>query len=232
MFYDYQLLGSGFRVFRKLHTWETNDRLNLFYCLEEHARNPKIAAKTFLIFGTRHWTYKETYEIVLKYGTLFKSKYGVKPGEIIAMDFMNSDKFIFIFFGLWSIGARPAFINYNLTDKALAHCLRVSTATRCIVDPKVEKSVTQDVRNDVPNVDFIIFTPELEAEVMSVQPVREPNSARSETTAATLALLIYTSGTTGLPKPAVVSWGKIIVSAAHVSDWGKMKSDDIFYTVS
>jgi len=216
----------------RLSSREKNDRLNIFYNLEEHAKNKKVAGKTFLIYEGRHWTYKETYETVLKYGTFFKSTLAVKPEQIVAVDFMNSERFIFIWFGLWSIGARPAFINYNLTGKALAHCVRVSTATRCIVDPEVEDRVTQEVRDELPNVEFTAYTPELEAEILSMQAHREPDSVRSGNTTSSLAMLIYTSGTTGLPKPAVVSWQKIIMTAALIGDWGRLRSDDIVYTVS
>lgn len=204
--------------------------MNLFYHLEEYAQDQKTADKTFLIYEDRQWTYEQTYEMVLKYGTFLKSTYGIKPMEIVAMNYMNSEKFIFLWLGLWSIGACPAFINYNLTDKALAHCIRISTASRCILDPEVESKVTQAVRDEVSGVHFIIFTPDLQAQAMSIQAVREPNSVRSGVEPSTLAMLIYTSGTTGLPKPAIVSWSKVIVSAAHVSDWSRMKPDDIYYT--
>lgn len=212
-------------------SWEKKDRLNLFYCLEEHAKNKKTANKTLIIHKDRHWTYKETYENVLKYSAFFKNTLGIKPREIVAMDYMNSDTFIFIWFGIWSLGAWPAFINYNLTGKALAHCLRVSTATKCIVDPGVEHNVTQDVRDEVPGVEFVIFTPELESKAISMHLHREPDSSRSEKKSTNLAMLIYTSGTTGLPKAAIMSWAKLVLSSSHASDWGKWKSDDILYTV-
>ena len=124
---------------------EKKDRLSTFYILEEHAKG-KLANKVFLIYEGKQWTYKETYENALKYGTWLKTKYGVKSKEIVAMDFMNSDKFIFLWFGLWAIGAKPAFINYNLTGKALAHCVNVSTSRLLFVDPQVLENVTQEVR--------------------------------------------------------------------------------------
>jgi len=47
---------------------------------------------------------------------------------------MNSPEFIFAWLGLWAIGAAPAMINYNLSGKALLHCLGVSGATVLLVD--------------------------------------------------------------------------------------------------
>jgi len=146
------------------------------------------------------------------------------------MDFMNSEKFIFIWLGLWSVGARAAFINYNLTGKALAHCIRVSTARLVLVDSEVNYKVTQEVRDELPTVEFKSFSPELEAVVMSTEGIREPDSLRTETKVQNPAILIYTSGTTGLPKPAVVSWRKIILGAIVVEKSMSYGRPDILYT--
>lgn len=185
-----------------------------------------------LSFQGRQWTYKEVYQTALKYGTWLKTKYHIIPKEIVAIDFMNSEHFIFIWVGLWSIGAKPAFINYNLTDKALAHCIRVSTARVVFVDPQVQHNVTQDVRDELPNVQFEFFTPELEVESMATEGVREPDSTRSDDKSTNMAILIYTSGTTGLPKGAIVSWQKVLGTAKLIPTWSSLNQNDIFYTVS
>lgn len=210
---------------------EKKDRLNLFYQLEEHALG-KQANTVMLIFEGRQWTYKEAYQTAVKYGTWLKIKYSIKPKEVVAMDFVNSEKFIFIWLGLWAIGAKPAFINYNLTGKALAHCIRVSTARITLVDLNIEDKITQEVRDELPNVQFQTFSPELEAEVMSTEGVREPDDARTDDKSHNMAILIYTSGTTGLPKGAIVSWKKILVGSKIVPSFVGMAKRDVFYTVS
>jgi acyl-CoA synthetase (AMP-forming)/AMP-acid ligase II len=58
----------------------------------------------------------------------------VQKDEIVAMDFVNSDVFVWVWFGLWSIGAKPAFLNYNLTGKPLVHTVKTSTARLVLVD--------------------------------------------------------------------------------------------------
>lgn len=229
LFYDWHTLGNGIAAGFKCDRREKQDRLSVFYDLEEHAQG-KLANKVFLLFEGRKWTYKETYENALKYGTWFKTKYGINSKEIVAMDFMNSEKFIFIWLGLWSIGAKPAFINYNLTGKALSHCIGVSTSRLALIDPQVQGNVTQDVRDELPNVQFEILTPELEAMVMSTEGIRVQDSERSESLAQNLAILIFTSGTTGLPKPAIVSWRKIIGSMNLFPKWMGFTKKDTFYT--
>lgn len=209
---------------------EKRDRLNVFYRLEDHALG-KQANTVLLIFEGRQWTYKEVYQTALKYGTWLKTRYNIKPKEVVAMDFVNSEKFVFIWLGLWAIGAKPAFINYNLTEKALAHCIRVSTARLILVDLNIKDNVTQEVQDELPNVQFQIFDPKLEAEAISTEGIREPDDVRTDDKSHNMGILIYTSGTTGLPKGAIVSWKKILVGAGIVPPWMGMTKRDVFYTV-
>lgn len=188
------------------------------------------------------WTYKQAYDIVLKYGAWFKSRHGVQPKEIVAMDYMNSHHFAFLWLGLWSIGARPAFINYNLTGQALVHCIRTSTARLLIVDPEVKPAVTDDVIREITtagfregaqsSVEVVFFTPNVETEVLSVESQRAPDSTRAGAMSQDMAILIYTSGTTGLPKPAIVSWNKPTHASRFAHDWMGWRDDDVMYTVS
>ena len=225
-----RLVGSAFKAeFRNAQRLK-RDRLNTFYALEDHARG-KIGNDVFIIFEGKKWTYKQVYDIALQYGTWFKTVHNVKPKEIVALDGMNSEKFVFVWMGLWSIGAKPALINYNLSGKALAHCIRASTARLIIIDPEIQHNVTQEVRDELNSVEFQVLTPDVEAVVMSTPGVREPDHVRSEDSPANIATLIYTSGTTGLPKPAIVSWRKINIGANHVASFSSYHRPDIFYTV-
>lgn len=228
--YDWYLLGSAIKSLIKMGFNEKKDKLNLFYVLEGYATSKKTADNICLVFEGRQWTYKEVYQTVLKQGTWLKTRYGIKPKDIVVMNFMNSEKFIFMWLAIWSIGGKPAFINYNLTGKALAHCMRVSASRIAFIDAEVQSNVTQEVRDELPGVQFQVFTPELEADIAAIEPVREPDSARTEDKASNMAIVIYTSGTTGLPKGAIVSWKKIIVGTGIVCPWMWMTQKDVFYT--
>ena len=230
--YDWQLFVSLMNSIIVSSSREQTGRLNPFYVLEDRAKDKKLADKVFLIFEGRRWTFKQVYETVLKYGTWLKTSFGIKHQEIVAINFMNSEKFLFMLLGLWSIGARPAFINYNLTGKPLAHCIRVSSARLVLVDPDVANNVTDKERAELPGIQFIVFTPQLEVEVMHTTAVREPDTERWAGKMQDMANLIYTSGTTGLPKPAIVSWHKNIAAPLGVARWIRLKKKDVFYTVS
>jgi acyl-CoA synthetase (AMP-forming)/AMP-acid ligase II len=84
---------------------------------------------------------------VLKYGSWLKSK-GVEKDEIVAMDFVNSEVFIWMWFGLWSIGAKPAFINTNLTGKPLIHTIKTSTARLVLVDENGRDKFQEEVMKE------------------------------------------------------------------------------------
>lgn len=222
------LFGSILRLVRSVRANKTN----AFYVLEAHATNPKSANRTFLLFEDKAWTYAETYTMALRYGTYLKQVHGVKEKDVVALDCQNSDLFVFCWFGLWSIGATPAFINHHLTAKPLAHSLRSSTAKLVLVDPHVQDTLTEEVRAEVPsNVDFIILDSDLRRKIESMpDPVRYPDSVRSVERYVGMAILIYTSGTTGLPKPAVVSWAKIY-TAAYMTGYGtNLTPNDVYYT--
>ncbi|RDW69911.1 hypothetical protein BP5796_08308 [Coleophoma crateriformis] len=226
---DVRSLRSGLAAQSRGVSKEKKGVLNAFYMLEDYAQG-KLANKPFLIFEGRTWTYKEGYETVLRYGQWLKNVHNVKPKEIVALDFMNGPNFLFIWFGLWSIGAKPAFLNYNLSDKALAHCIRVSKTKLVLVDPDVQQNVTEDVKEALPGVTCVVFSSDLEAEALSTAGVREPDECRREDKLRGIAVLIYTSGTTGLPKPAVVSWMKMGVAPEHIGRLMGYQPKDILYT--
>ncbi len=98
------------------------------------------------LFEDRAYTYAEAYQLVLRWGTWLKDQHGVAPGDIVGIDLQNSDAFFFAWFGLWSIGATPAFINYNLTGNALAHSIRTSTARLVLVDPMLQEKISEQIR--------------------------------------------------------------------------------------
>lgn len=230
--YDLSLI-RGFLPAAIKNTWRENyDRANNFYKLEDRATTKSSANRTFLIYEDRTWTYAQSYDMALRYGNWLQNKYGVKKGDIVAMDMMNSDHFVLLTFGLWSIGAKPAYINYNLTGKPLTHCVKAAGTTLMLVEPDVESKVDNDIRNELKDLRIELLTPELMAEIEKTEPTRPPDALREGQLSRDMAILIYTSGTTGLPKAAVVAWGKLTMAGTIAAGFINMKPGDIFYTVS
>ena len=220
---------------------ETRDRLNLFYTFEAYARSSSTAKKTFLACEGKTWTYREAYDIVLRYGCWLQERHAVKPKEIVAMDLINSPQFIFLWLGLWSIGACPAFINYNLSGDSLMHCIKTSTARLILVDEALKETFPPTIvewaagagpKGALKPVEIVFLSPQIEYEISAVKGTRPPNDLRNGIVGHDTAVLIYTSGTTGMPKPAIVSWGKVAVGSKFVGRWYGLKRTDSFYTVS
>ncbi|KAK5993027.1 Very long-chain fatty acid transport protein [Cladobotryum mycophilum] len=229
--HDYALFKVAFLAAGRIITRRRTNRINLFFDLEERAKNPKTTSRAFLIFEGKTFTYAEVYEKSLRYGNWLKTKLGVKPKDMVAMDFQNSDTFIFIWFAIWSIGATPSFINYNLTGKSLSHCIKTSETKICLIDPEVASTFDDSAREDLGDVNLIIFTPEVEAEASSFPSVRGPDADLAENEPTKPAILIFTSGTTGLPKPAIVAWTKVYFGGTSTEVMvGRGSKDDIMYT--
>lgn len=240
VFYDYQLINALVKITLKQRAAEKQDRLNFFYVLEKQALAPNSANRPFLVCDGQTWTYKETYETVLRYGQYFKQSHGIQPKEVVAMDLMNSATFIFIWLGLWSIGAFPAFINYGLSGKPLTHCIRVSAARLVVADQEVRDKFTEEqlaefsspnFRDGKGPVEVVFVTPDVESRILEAPAVREEDSVRSSPQIRDMSLLIFTSGTTGYPKPAIISWSKFWSASIFISNWLSFRTDDRIFTV-
>lgn len=212
--------------------------MNNFYYLEEHkvARPQSI----FLVFEQRQWTNSQAYETVLCWANYFVDL-GVKQQEIVALDFMNGPAFVFAIFGLWAVGATPAFINYNLKGHPLEHCIEVSTAKYIIYDEEIEMNIDSIAealnRSGIIKVCYRARSRETssiqsidEATILRQSRERPSDSLRSSAKALDAAVLIYTSGSTGLPKAAVVTWTKFSSGARASSGAMGITSSDRFYT--
>lgn len=209
---------------------ERGDSFNLFKDLEYFAHELSTRSKAFIWFqGTPH-TYEQVYNAVLRYGTWMRQQYNVGKNQVVAINFENSLEFIYVWFGLWSIGAKPAFINHNVAGSPLAHCIRTSTAKLCLYDP-LQSDNMEGIKSDLEDVQLVELSEHVKQEIMRMEPVRLPDEARKGERSRDMAILIYTSGTTGLPKPAVVSWRKAIGAAMGPNWMSEISRDDIMYSV-
>ena len=237
--YDLKLLMGLTRAEWDIQRREKADRLNFFYLLEEHASNKSSADRPFLMYEGQSWTYKESYDIVLRYGAWLKKTHKVEKGEVVCIVLMNSPTFIFLWLGIWSIGALPAFINYNLTADPLVHSLTVSGARVAVVDVDVRKNFSSEVMSALAAktnsgrqpMSIVFLEKHVEQDILSTPPHREPDSIRGGNKRRDMTLLIYTSGTTGLPKPAILSLTKFFLASKFFTHWLSMTVNDRYYTV-
>lgn len=182
--------------------YERRDQLSPFYFLENIALSPKpaVADRPFLIYEGRHWSYKQSYDIVCRYATWLKERYTVKKGEIVALDFMNKPSMLWIWLGLWAIGARPAMINYNLAGERLVHCVKTSTARLVLVDGEVRGvlegeagiATRKQLESEDGEREIVIFDEATERVVETWRAVRPGDEERGDVKLPDMAMLIYT----------------------------------------
>ncbi|KAJ5095868.1 hypothetical protein NUU61_005224 [Penicillium alfredii] len=239
LFYDINMIKSLLKMSIKARFAERGDRMSFFYVLENYALASTTRDSTFLVYNGRSYTYHETYLMALRYGSWLKKAHSVQRKDIVAIDLMNSSTFVFLVLGIWSIGAVPAFINYNLSGKPLTHSVRTSTANLLLVDEEVRNCfppeqlktfASPDFRDGKGPVEVVFINPEVEAQVLELEPVREDDKVRSGVSSRDMALLIYTSGTTGLPKPAIVSWRKCWSGTLFTGNWMHVTPSDRLFT--
>ncbi|KAH0006989.1 acetyl-CoA synthetase-like protein, partial [Aureobasidium melanogenum] len=225
-----------------------NDRVNRFYELEKHALDTKARDRSFLAvpphipkdvsspvdlegLQATELSYKHVYETVLKFAAWLKQEHGVNKGDIVAIDVTNKPQFIYLWFAIWSLGAKAAFINTNLRGKALLHCVKACEAKLFIVDPTIKEALTDEVRQELQgSVVSVVLDEVVEGRIVATKGLRVPDAERGGQQMWDTAVLIFTSGTTGLPKPAVVPWRKFLLSPKTVGNWMGIKSTDRYYT--
>lgn len=184
-------------------------------------------------FVVERYTFSQFYQIILKYAQVLKSKYGINDTHTVAIDCMNKPEFLFVWFAIWSLGATPAFINYNLTDNSLIHCIKTASAHVLFVDndPSVTKLV-EPYEEELSKITQIAYLDDqFHNLVNTAHPYRAPDSQRHpEHKHWNTACFIYTSGTTGLPKAAIMSWKKAKEGSFFFATVIKLSSSDILFT--
>ncbi|VVT56779.1 uncharacterized protein SAPINGB_P005266 [Magnusiomyces paraingens] len=223
-------------------------RINFFYVIERLAQSAPTrralvfprqvkpvpagatAAELEAAFEIETFTFQQLYTRVLKYARVLANN-GVNSSHTVALDCMNCPEFMFVWFAVWSLGATPAFINYNLTGNGLVHCIKTASPKLVLVDPAVSDKV-DPVRKDLEALAPVVYMDnDFKTQVAQAEPLRAPDEARHpEHKPWDTACYIYTSGTTGLPKAAIMSWRKAKDGSAVFATATGVTSADTVYT--
>ncbi|TKA75217.1 hypothetical protein B0A55_05890 [Friedmanniomyces simplex] len=91
-------------------------RMLIYHLLEDNVLSNR-SGNLFLEYEGRSWTYKQFYDSVQRVGNWLMNDIGVRQGEMVALNGLNSAEYLFLWFALEGIGARIAFTNCHLTDK-------------------------------------------------------------------------------------------------------------------
>ena len=139
------------------------------------------------------------------------TKMGLKAGDTVALFARNRLEYVSIWYGFTKIGVIPALLNFQLADKALAHCINISASKILIVDH--EMAAQWESAKDKAEHDIDVYAafgdvagyPRLEVTLENIVPNRPSRDLRKGIKAGDECLKLFTSGTTGLPKAAKVT---------------------------
>jgi len=190
--------------------------------LEETAK--RFPDRTAVIFEGRARTWREINEHANQYAAALHSA-GLVRGDAVSLIMENRIEFVVTLIALNKIGAIAALINTNLHGRQLVHCIKITHSRMCIIGEE-RIDIIDQVRDEpelANSIEHYFFVPDsrnaacpewasdLAQDALSASTANPPDTL--ENTWDQNALYIYTSGTTGLPKAAVISNRRFIVSS-------------------
>ena len=151
---------------------------------------------------------------------------GLVRNDRVCVMMENRIEFLALLVGLNKLGVTAGLLNTNLTGRSLMHCINVIEAKKCIFGGECAAAV-EEVQADLALAsasDFLFIsdapnnaTPcppwALNLDELQAKASTENPSETGHNTLGQTALYIYTSGTTGLPKAAVMSNRRYLMSA-------------------
>jgi fatty-acyl-CoA synthase len=167
---------------------------------------------------------------------------GVRCGDVVALCVENRPAFFFAWLGLAKLGATVAFLNTNVSGKPLAHALTATGATRAIVGEEclanfastdrlagVEQWLWPDPERPADAAARAACTHDLAALADAAARSDPPAEWRAGMVAEKPAVYIFTSGTTGLPKAAIISHARWLITGDVMQLSMGIRPEDCFY---
>lgn len=197
--------------------------------------------RNFLVYGGRHFSYREVDERANQYARVFAER-GIGIGDVCAMAMENRPDFFFCWFGLTKLGAITAFLNYNLSGKPLVHALQ-STRAKAVVVGEECVAVFAETDGVAEYPSWLVPDSEKSAEVpipahfdqtfyatvQAADTAAPDPRVRAGVKAEDDMLYIFTSGTTGLPKAAKYSHMRWMSSGDVMNVTMEVTPADVFY---
>jgi fatty-acyl-CoA synthase len=171
----------------------------------------------------QRYTYRTLNTRTRALATLLHERYGVGPGERVAILAANAPEYLDAFFACALLGAILVPLNWRLTRRELATILSDCTPALLLHDEHCAKqayeAATQDAVRPLPLLPFAQFPGADAALAAQAQPFATRDGEEP-------CLILYTSGTTGVPKGAMLSHRMLTWNAVNTQiSWGLQETD-------
>jgi long-chain acyl-CoA synthetase len=168
-------------------------------------RGREFADAEYLVFRDgdrdRRYTFGEHEKLVASAAAALSDRFGVGPGDRVAILAANCPEWIVSFWATVSLGAICAGLNGWWTEDEIRHAVENSKPKLLIADRKRAARVTRNL--DVP---LLIVEDDFEALLASYPGADLPTQPIAESDPA---IILYTSGTTGRAKGVVHTHGNV-----------------------
>ena len=170
--------------------------------------------QTFLVYEDERWTFTEVMRHVDAMAALLVDRYGVQPGDRVAIGMRNYPEWVIAFAAITSIGAVSVSLNAWWTSDELDYALDDCGASVLIADTERVERAAPGCERSRCRILAVRATGALPAGVDCWEDLRPLGAAMPdvEVTPDHDATILYTSGTTGHPKGAV-STNRAVVQA-------------------
>lgn len=182
------------------------------------------AKRPAVVFEGREMSWGELNALANRYAHAFRAV-GLARGDTVSVMLENRIELLALVAALAKLGVTAAMINTSLSGRSLQHCITTTASTLCIFGEERGEAIAE-VRGELglPDGRGFCFVADGGAAAapdwafdLQQAAARAAGTNPADTARVTLgdpALNIFTSGTTGLPKAAVVSNRRLVLSAA------------------
>ncbi|XP_024115181.1 long-chain fatty acid transport protein 1 [Oryzias melastigma] len=166
---------------------------------------------------------------------------GWAEGDVVALLMESQPLVVALWLGLAMVGVEAAFINYNLRQESLLHCISVSGARAIVFGVEMTEALFEVSGSLRPSVSLFIteedrerttelcrLNPQNVVDRLDQLPTHQPAYKLKKEFNDRL-FYIYTSGTTGMPKAAIVVHSRYFRIAAFGFYSFGMQHNDILY---
>jgi long-chain acyl-CoA synthetase len=186
------------------------------------------AARTFaerpaVSLGTElYLTYGALSQRVAQLAGTLTYRYGLLPGDRVALAMSNSPEYVEILYALWHAGLTAVPMNAKLHAREFAYILDHAGARLCFTTPDLAETVAA-LTQEVASLDAVLATGDADYQTLCMgEDVPMRDVAPDD-----VAWLFYTSGTTGRPKGAMLTHRNLLVmTLSYFADIDTITPDD------